>query len=240
MFTAQLGTDSTVVVSGNAASAAVGASSSSHGKVPGDVGGQEEDAALCSIRTLFDDAVRQRYNGFHIFTGKAAITLYADTLEEKTYWMTLIEQVCGAGCRCVARCLKVKWRPPPGLRVHTPLFREGYYPQKTANFRDQHNTSTSTRARGQTKACLLCGGSSLPPHHHHQCAQEVPSHTSGGQHPPNFTVLGQALCEVLPVPAREGRQGAEEPVGKGNIVPLPPTGNTFPGALRQAMYTIYF
>ena len=39
--------------------------------------------------------VRQRYNGFHIF-GKTAVTLYAETPEEKRYWMGLIEQVCRA------------------------------------------------------------------------------------------------------------------------------------------------
>lgn len=41
--------------------------------------------------------VRQRYNGFHILTGKMAITLYADSPEEKTYWMGLLQEVWSWG-----------------------------------------------------------------------------------------------------------------------------------------------
>ena len=45
----------------------------------------------------------------------------------------------------------------------------------------------------------------------------------------------------MPVPALEGRQGAEAAlVSRGTIFPLSPTKNTFPSGLELAMQTIYF
>ena len=35
------------------------------------------------------------------------------------------------------------------------------------------------------------------------------SHISNGEHPPNFTVLAEVLCEALLAPAWEGRQGEQ-------------------------------
>eukprot|EP00667_Euglena_gracilis_P001611 EG_transcript_1611 len=46
--------------------------------------------------SIEDDDLRQRYNGFHILTGKMAITLYADSPEEKTYWMGLLQEALHA------------------------------------------------------------------------------------------------------------------------------------------------
>ena len=55
----------------------------------------------------------------------------------------------------------------------------------------------------------------------------VPTSFCGGEHPPNFTVLGMPECEASP--AWEGRQGAETAfVSSGTTVPLSPTENIFP------------
>ena len=55
------------------------------------------------------------------------------------------------------------------------------------------------------------------------------SHIDGGEHPPNFTVLGKTLCGALPAPAREGHPGAAAAlVSSGTTTPLSRSKNTSP------------